>query len=160
MRARLAPHEHLELALAQVEMVVRAHDPHPEVAQRELPPSLQVGVTPVFDRYIERMTAVQRSFQQQLMSEVQSNHLSGDSQATARQCLRGIYAFEAMLNDLLASDERLVRLRPDDPGLAAGKSMTTFMSSTPFSSASCQFSSGTVRVIRPPSQSRSASYGK
>jgi type VI secretion system protein ImpJ len=65
-----------------------------------LPPSLQVGVTPVFDRYIERMTAVQRSFQQQLMSEVQSNHLSGDSQATARQCLRGIYAFEAMLIDL------------------------------------------------------------
>ena len=31
---------------------------------------------------------------------------------------------EAMLSDLLASDERLVRLRPDDPGLAAGKSMT------------------------------------
>lgn len=65
-----------------------------------LPPSLQVGVTPLFDRYVERMTAVQRTFQQQLMTEVQENHLSGDSQATARQCLRGVYAFEAMLVDL------------------------------------------------------------
>ena len=65
-----------------------------------LPPSLQVGVTPLFDKYIERMMAVQRTFQQQLLSEVQENHLSGDSQATARQCLRGVYAFEAMLIDL------------------------------------------------------------
>jgi len=51
-------------------------------------------------KLVERMMAVQRTFQQQLLSEVQENHLSGDSQATARQCLRGVYAFEAMLIDL------------------------------------------------------------
>src|SRR5262249_33144383 len=65
-----------------------------------LPPSLQVGATPLFDRFIERMTSVQRSFQQMLLTEVQENHLSGESQATARQCLPGVYAFEAMLIDL------------------------------------------------------------
>ncbi|MFT3765620.1 MAG: type VI secretion system baseplate subunit TssK [Minicystis sp.] len=65
-----------------------------------LPPSLQVGPSPFFDRYIERMNAVQRTFQQQLMSEIQENHLSGESQATAKQCLHGVYAFQAMLVDL------------------------------------------------------------
>ena len=65
-----------------------------------LPPSLQVGPSPFFDTYIERMNAVQRTFQQQLMSEIQENHLSGESQATAKQCLQGVYGFQAMLIDL------------------------------------------------------------
>lgn len=65
-----------------------------------LPPSLQVGPSPFFDPYIERMNAVQRTFQQQLMSEVQENHLAGESQATAKQSLRGVYAFQALLVDI------------------------------------------------------------
>lgn len=65
-----------------------------------LPPSLQVGPSPFWDPYIERMNAVQRTFQQQIMSEIQENHLSGESQATAKQCLQGVYGFQAMLVDI------------------------------------------------------------
>jgi type VI secretion system protein ImpJ len=75
-----------------------------------LPPSLQVGPSPFFDGYLERMGAVLRTFQQLLMSEIQSNHLSGDSQATARQCLQGVYAFQALLGDL----KNEVHLHPYD----------------------------------------------
>jgi type VI secretion system protein ImpJ len=65
-----------------------------------LPPSLQVGPSPFFDMYLERMSAILRTFQQLLMAEIQENHLSGDNQATAKQCLHGVYTFQAMLGDL------------------------------------------------------------
>src|SRR5215207_2321121 len=42
MRAGLTLHEHLELALAQVEVIMGANDPHPEMAQGELTTLLQI----------------------------------------------------------------------------------------------------------------------
>ena len=61
MRARLALHEHLALAVAQVQMVVRADDTDAQVAQGELAPLLQIvrvvesnAVAPVDERHASR----------------------------------------------------------------------------------------------------------
>jgi type VI secretion system protein ImpJ len=65
-----------------------------------IPPSLQVGPSPFFSPALERMSAVVRMFQQLLMVEIEENHLAHESQATAKQCLHGVFTFQAMLVDL------------------------------------------------------------
>ena len=47
------------------------------------------------------MGAVIRVLRQELLDEVQDNYfLAADSQATAKQCMRGLFGFQAMLVDL------------------------------------------------------------
>jgi type VI secretion system protein ImpJ len=65
-----------------------------------VPPLLQIGPSPFFQPYIERMHAVVRTLRQVLSSEIQDNYLAADTQVAAKQCLRGLFAFQAMLVDL------------------------------------------------------------
>jgi type VI secretion system protein ImpJ len=65
-----------------------------------VPPLLQIGSTPFFDPYKKRMDAIVNALRQLLKNELQKNHLAGDSQIAAKQCLRGLFAFQALLADL------------------------------------------------------------
>lgn len=65
-----------------------------------LPPLLQVGRSPFFAGYLERMRGLVRALRQVLSEEIQDNHLAAEGQAAAKQCLRGLFEFQAMLVDL------------------------------------------------------------
>jgi type VI secretion system protein ImpJ len=65
-----------------------------------VPPLMQIGTSPFFDPYLDRMNAIARTLRQVLMGEIQENYLAADNQVAAKQCLRGLFAFHAMLVDL------------------------------------------------------------
>lgn len=65
-----------------------------------LPAMLQVGSEPFFKSYVERCQAITRALRQVLLEEVKENYLAAEGQATAKQCLRGLFAFTAFLGDL------------------------------------------------------------
>ncbi|WP_437629919.1 type VI secretion system baseplate subunit TssK [Sorangium sp. So ce854] len=66
-----------------------------------VPPLLCVGRSrPFFDDQRRRMRDIARALRQLLLEEVEHNFLAGDSQSAAKQCLRGIFAFEEVLGDL------------------------------------------------------------
>lgn len=75
-----------------------------------VPPLIGVGRSPFFESQLKRMHAIARAFKRLLTAEVEQNYLAGDSQAAAKQCLRGLFNFEAMLSDL----DGEIRLHPYD----------------------------------------------
>ena len=65
-----------------------------------LPPLLQVGASPFFDSYVQRLNGIVRTVRQVLMDEIQDNYLAAGNQGAAKQCLRGLYGLQALLVDL------------------------------------------------------------
>lgn len=65
-----------------------------------LPPMLRLGSSPFFEPYLARMSGAVRMLRQMLTDEIQENHLAAESQTAAKQCLRGLFGFQALLVDL------------------------------------------------------------
>jgi type VI secretion system protein ImpJ len=65
-----------------------------------LPPMLQVGNSPFMEPYLKRMRSISVTFQQALTSEIHENYLAGENVQAAKQCLRGLFGFKALLSNL------------------------------------------------------------
>ncbi len=66
-----------------------------------LPPLVCVGRSaPLFEEQRKRMRAIARTLRQTLLDEMEHNHLAGDSQSAAKQALRGVFSFGALLDDI------------------------------------------------------------
>lgn len=71
-------------------------------------PALLVGGSPLFDDVMKRLEGLVRALRQVLVGEVQENFLSAQGSASGRMALRGLWALQAMLVDLVGG----VRLHP------------------------------------------------
>ena len=65
-----------------------------------LPAMVQIGASPFFGAYVQRMQGIARTVRQVLNDEIQDNYLAAGNQSSAKQCLRGLYALQAMLSDM------------------------------------------------------------
>jgi type VI secretion system protein ImpJ len=64
-------------------------------------PSLtQIGPEPFFRSVLARADAIVKALRELLKKELSENHLAAEGQATAKQCLRGMYGFQALLLDI------------------------------------------------------------
>ncbi|WP_437932544.1 type VI secretion system baseplate subunit TssK [Sorangium sp. So ce291] len=71
------------------------------LSPRFLPALACVGRSaPLFEDQRRRMRAIARALRQTLLDEVEQNHLAGDSQSAAKQALRGVFSFMALLDDI------------------------------------------------------------
>ena len=64
------------------------------------PAVAQVGAEPFFKSVLARMAAVADALRELVKKELSDNHLAAEGQATTKQCLRGLYAFQAFLSDV------------------------------------------------------------
>ncbi len=64
------------------------------------PALVQVGAEPFFRSVLTRMDAVARALREVLKKELSENYLAAEGQAGAKQCLRGLYGFEAFVLDV------------------------------------------------------------
>lgn len=67
-----------------------------------LPAMLRVSGMPMFEGTEKRMASAADRLERLLLDEIQTNYLAGENQASARECLRGLYEFRATLVDLNA----------------------------------------------------------
>jgi len=64
------------------------------------PALAQVGKEPFFRGVLARMDRVAKALRELLKKELSENHLAAEGQAGAKQCLRGLYGFQAFLVDI------------------------------------------------------------
>lgn len=64
------------------------------------PALVQIGAEPFFRSMLARMDAVCRALRELLKKELSDNYLAAEGQASTKQCLRGLYRFEAFLLDI------------------------------------------------------------
>lgn len=64
------------------------------------PALLQIGKEPFFRSVLTRMDAVAKALRELLKKELSENHLAAEGQATAKQCLRGLYGYQTFLVDV------------------------------------------------------------
>lgn len=64
------------------------------------PPLSQIGEEPFFRGVLARMDGVSKALRELLKKELSENYLAAEGQASAKQCLRGLYGFEAFLLDI------------------------------------------------------------
>lgn len=58
-----------------------------------IPPMLRIGPAPFFDGIVARMRAMGTTFREVLTKEIRQNHLGGESQLAAKQCLRALFGY-------------------------------------------------------------------
>lgn len=71
-----------------------------ELSSEFCPAIAMVGAEPFFAPYLERMEAVAKALRELIRKELSDNHLAAEGQATTKQCLRGLYGFQAFLTDI------------------------------------------------------------
>ncbi|HEY6881767.1 MAG TPA: type VI secretion system baseplate subunit TssK [Polyangiales bacterium] len=64
------------------------------------PALAQIGAEPFFRSVLTRMDAVSKALRELLKKELSENYLAAEGQATAKQCLRGLYGFESFILDI------------------------------------------------------------
>lgn len=70
------------------------------VSSAYIPPLLQVETSPFMATHVERMKSLARTLRQVLGDEIRDNYLAAEGVTSAKQCLRGLFEFEALLADL------------------------------------------------------------
>ena len=75
------------------------------------PAVLQIGTEPFFRGVIARMDEVLKALRELLKKELSENHLAAEGQAITKQCLRGMFGFQAFLTDIKSG------IRPHPYGL-------------------------------------------
>jgi type VI secretion system protein ImpJ len=65
-----------------------------------LPETLRVGDSPFFEPLLRRIRSLVTRLQQLLLNEIQVNYLANKSMLAARECLKGLYRFQALLTNL------------------------------------------------------------
>ncbi|HVZ36416.1 MAG TPA: type VI secretion system baseplate subunit TssK, partial [Polyangiaceae bacterium] len=71
-----------------------------ELVPEFCPALLQIGAEPFFRSVLTRMDAVARALRELLKNELSDNYLAAEGQASTKQCLRGLYGFEAFVLDI------------------------------------------------------------
>jgi len=70
------------------------------VSSGYVPPLLQVETSPFMATRVETMKGLVRTLRQVLGNEIRDNYLSAEGLTSAKQCLRGLFEFQALLQDL------------------------------------------------------------
>lgn len=70
------------------------------LTQEFCPALAGIGAEPFFKSFHARMLALCRGLRQLIQKELEQNHLAAEGQAGAKQCLRGVFAFQAFLVDM------------------------------------------------------------
>ncbi len=65
-----------------------------------VPALVRVGAEPFFSAYVDRMDGIARGLRHMLVQELEQNYLAAEGQANAKQCLRGLFGFQAAIVDL------------------------------------------------------------
>jgi type VI secretion system protein ImpJ len=65
-----------------------------------LPPLLRVGGSPFFEPVLKRIDSLVNTLRQVLLEDLRVNYLVGESLLAARECLKGLYRFEALRANL------------------------------------------------------------
>lgn len=75
-----------------------------------VPALLQAGAEPFSPAYVSRMDGIARGLRHMLVQELEQNYLAAEGQASAKQCMRGLFGFQAAIADLRSE----IRLHPYD----------------------------------------------
>jgi type VI secretion system protein ImpJ len=65
-----------------------------------IPPLLRVSGSPLFEPMLQRIRSLAATLHQVLLDEIQVNYLAGKNLLAARECLKGLYRFQALLANL------------------------------------------------------------
>ncbi|MEE2960771.1 MAG: type VI secretion system baseplate subunit TssK [Myxococcota bacterium] len=70
------------------------------LSQEYIPPTVSTQRSPFFDHVFEKANSITEAFHQALVDDIQEHYLGGASLFSAKQCLRGLYEFQAILANL------------------------------------------------------------
>ncbi len=67
-----------------------------------IPPLVQVGVSPFLQDLLERLASALPLFQEKLQEDIAASYLGGEGLAGAKTCLKALYTFQRLLNNVAA----------------------------------------------------------